>query len=228
MLLSVPNCYATVPPGKPLSAKSTVRPPPRKHGISPHPAGEFLASLHQHGVPCVQSDEDWTLELLDERMARGCHRSATEHRDFIREEMADFVESGFYAVLPYPRCDTCLDSGFPLGIRRSETGVPGWWWTIPGSLSTNTPRVDHQRGDAIWRCLYRTAKIYHADPEGPVYLASTTSRTVSTHDDQSARCTGLTVILPNMMGRTNGGGPSSSPWAGSTRLNFLQHVGDGV
>lgn len=32
----------------------------------PHPAGEFLASLHEHGVPCKQSDPDWSLELLDE------------------------------------------------------------------------------------------------------------------------------------------------------------------
>ena len=60
----------------------------------PHPAGEFLESLHVHGVPCVQSDEDWSLELLDARMQEGCHRSATEHRDFIRGEMADFVRTG--------------------------------------------------------------------------------------------------------------------------------------
>jgi hypothetical protein len=78
---------------------------------------------HQHGSH-ASSRTRLDLELLDERMA-ACHRSATEHRDFIREE-TDFVESGFYAVLPYSAVRHLPGLRFPLGDGRSETGVPGW------------------------------------------------------------------------------------------------------
>jgi hypothetical protein len=107
------------------------------------------------------------LELLDERMARGCHRSATEHRDFIREEMADFVESGFY-VVPYPRYDTCLDSGYPLGIkeerdRRARLVVDHTWFLINQHTLEWTTKEAMQFGGA----LPHPAKIYHADPVRP-------------------------------------------------------------
>jgi hypothetical protein len=98
----------------------------------PHPAGEFLASYTSTG-PMRPVGRRLDLELLDERMARRLPPAATEHRDFIREEMADFVESGFYAVLPYPRYDTCLDSGYPLGIkeeRRARLVVDHTWFLI--------------------------------------------------------------------------------------------------
>ena len=36
-----------------------------------------------------------------QRMERGCHRSATEHKAFVRDEMANFGENGFWVVLPY-------------------------------------------------------------------------------------------------------------------------------
>ena len=55
----------------------------------PHAAALHLADLRDHGVPAAMSDGDWTAERLDECMERGCHKSATEHRAFVREEMAD-------------------------------------------------------------------------------------------------------------------------------------------
>jgi hypothetical protein len=148
--------------------------------ISPHPAGSSWRPYTSTG-PMRPVRRRLDLELLDERMARGCHRSATEHRDFIREEMADFVESGFY-VVPYPRYDTCLDSGYPLGIkeerdRRARLVVDHTWFLINQHTLEWTTKEAMQFGGA----LPHPAKIYHADPKyGPVYLASTTSRTVST------------------------------------------------
>jgi hypothetical protein len=140
-----------------------------------HPAGEFLASLHEHGVPCVQSDEDWTLEQLDERMARGCHRSATEHKDFIREEMADFVESGFYAVLPYTHVRDLPGLRLsPLGIkeerdRRARLVVDHTWFGVNQNTVEYTTKEAMQFGGTLYRIL---SKIHHADPKyGPVYLA---------------------------------------------------------
>jgi hypothetical protein len=34
-------------------------------------------------------------------MVRGAHKSALEHSDFLREELLDFVQKGFWTVLPY-------------------------------------------------------------------------------------------------------------------------------
>ena len=133
----------------------------------PHQAGEYLASLHEHGVPCIQEDEDWSLELLDERMARGCHRSATEHKAFIREEMADFVENGFYAVLPYSKVRHLKGLRLsPLGIkeerdRRARLVVDHTWFLINLHTLGYTTKEAMQFGGALYRLLY---KIHHADP----------------------------------------------------------------
>jgi len=43
----------------------------------------------------------WTPKHKDECVAYGCHKSAEMHKEFIREEMADFIENGFWVVLPY-------------------------------------------------------------------------------------------------------------------------------
>lgn len=140
-----------------------------------HPAGEFLASMHDYGVPCVQSDPDWTLEELDSRMARGCHRSAIEHKDFIREEMADFVESGFYAVLPYSKVRHLPGLRLsPLGIkeerdRRARLVVDHTWYGVNQNTLEYTTKEAMQFGGALYRIL---SKIHHADPKyGPVYIA---------------------------------------------------------
>lgn len=140
-----------------------------------HPAGEFLASLHEHGVPCIQSDPDWTLSQLDERMARGCHRSATEHKAFIRDEMADFVDSGFYAVLPYSKVRHLPGLRLsPLGIkeerdRRARLVVDHTWFGVNLNTMEYTTKEAMQFGGALYRVL---AKIHHADPKyGKVFLA---------------------------------------------------------
>ena len=67
----------------------------------PHAAAQHLSNLHEHGVPARTSGKPWSQEHLDACMARGCHKSATEHKDFIREEMCDNIEKGFWVVLPY-------------------------------------------------------------------------------------------------------------------------------
>ena len=45
--------------------------------------------------------ESWTAEQKDEGIARGCHHSANEHAEFLREEMADDIENKFWMVLPH-------------------------------------------------------------------------------------------------------------------------------
>ena len=64
-------------------------------GDLPHPAFELLREWQQHGASCQTSAEPWSLELKDQRFEAGCHRSATEHFEFLREELADFIENKF-------------------------------------------------------------------------------------------------------------------------------------
>jgi hypothetical protein len=145
------------------------------------------------------------LELLDERMARGCHRSATEHRDFIREEMADFVESGFYAVLPYSAVRHLPGLRLsPLGIkeerdRRARLVVDHTWFLINQHTLEWTTKEAMQFGGALYRIL---AKIYHADPKyGPVYLAKYDIKDGFYRMMIRARdALALTVILPKYDG----------------------------
>ena len=66
-----------------------------------HPAIPLLRQWRDEGVPAQTSAEPWTVEQRDTCIQRGCHKSATEHRDFIREEMAGFMEDRFWMVLPY-------------------------------------------------------------------------------------------------------------------------------
>jgi hypothetical protein len=44
--------------------------------------------------------EEWSKEKLIATAERGPHKSAQEHAPFVREEMADFIQQGFWVVLP--------------------------------------------------------------------------------------------------------------------------------
>ena len=66
-----------------------------------HPAIPLLSLWRDHGVPVLSTSPPWSPSMLDACVRRGCHRSATQHASFLRDEMAEFIESGFWAVLPY-------------------------------------------------------------------------------------------------------------------------------
>jgi hypothetical protein len=71
----------------------------RHVGTLDHPAAHFLAHLHEHGVPVWMADDDWSLELLNERAAWGAHQSTKAHVGFVLEEMADFDAKSFWMIL---------------------------------------------------------------------------------------------------------------------------------
>ena len=66
-----------------------------------HPAADLLRHWRDHGVPAQTSAEAWTDATKDSYVERGCHHSASEQAAFLREEMAEFIESRFWVVLPY-------------------------------------------------------------------------------------------------------------------------------
>jgi predicted CXXCH cytochrome family protein len=66
-----------------------------------HPAAKLLREWCDHRVPIHSSTLPWTLEQKDASICQGCHQSANDHTDFIREKMADFIDIRFCVVLPY-------------------------------------------------------------------------------------------------------------------------------
>jgi hypothetical protein len=66
-----------------------------------HPAAGLLRHWRDHGVPAQTSAEPWSDSTKDSYIERGCHQSATEQSAFLREEMSEFIENRFWAVLPY-------------------------------------------------------------------------------------------------------------------------------
>jgi hypothetical protein len=76
-----------------------------------------LKRLQTVGVPIVTRDPPWTEQQLDDKAARGPHKSADDYGDFVREEMAEFCEKDFWVVLPYHMV-RCLP-----GLKLSPLGV---------------------------------------------------------------------------------------------------------
>jgi hypothetical protein len=64
-----------------------------------HPAADLLREWRDNGVPVLTSSEPWSDDLKDSHVERGCHRSADEHSAFLREEMSEFIDNRFWAVL---------------------------------------------------------------------------------------------------------------------------------
>ena len=67
----------------------------------PHPAADLLKRIRDHGAIVETATEPWERSKIEERLRRGSHNLVNKNVDFIRDEMADFAEKGFWAVLPY-------------------------------------------------------------------------------------------------------------------------------
>ncbi|CAJ1931884.1 unnamed protein product [Cylindrotheca closterium] len=81
-----------------------------------HPAAPMLHRVMKNGAPVVVHSEPWSQSQLDMRVARGCHSSANEFKDFLMEEFLDFGRKGFWILLPY---DAIKDEK---GLRLSPIG----------------------------------------------------------------------------------------------------------
>lgn len=141
-----------------------------------HPATPLLAQWRDQGVPAKSSSEPWTLEQKDECVRRGCHPSATEHGDFIREEMAEFIENRFWAVLPYELIRHLEDLMMsPTAVKPERDRKPrllcdhSWpwpWGSINDTTLPHAPPEAMQFGGTLPRVLGLTR---HANPRyGPV------------------------------------------------------------
>lgn len=141
----------------------------------PHPAAPLLASLRDHGVPVLFDDRDWTLQELDDAVERGCNQSATFHKEFIAEEMVEFMKDGYWTVLPYH-----LVRNLP-GLRLSPSQIKEERDRKPRFIADHrTSKVnDHtlptvapeamQFGGTLFRVAQQ---VHHANPQfGPVHFS---------------------------------------------------------
>ena len=88
-----------------------------QHGGKQHTALVPLSSCAKNGVPVVTSTAPWSEKLLAQRVKRGSHQSCEEHKPFLREEMLDFVNKGFFTLSPWR-----LVKDLP-GLRVSPLGI---------------------------------------------------------------------------------------------------------
>lgn len=170
-----------------------------------HPAADLLRQWRDHGVPAETTSDPWTDQELDSCVERGCHRSATEHADFLREEMSEFIESKFWTVLPYDRVKHLPGLQLsPAAVKDERDRKPRLlcdhsWYPVNDSTSPHAPPEAMQFGGALHRVLRR---VRHANPKfGPVFLAK--------HDIKdgfyrmflkASDCPRLAIILPKYEG----------------------------
>jgi hypothetical protein len=82
-----------------------------------HPAICLLKRLGKDGVPVLMQTPPWSPELRQARLDRGSHKSCDDHFEFVREEMLEFVEKGFWTLVPYRLIKTMHNLRLsPLGI----------------------------------------------------------------------------------------------------------------
>jgi hypothetical protein len=140
----------------------------------PHPAGPLLDRIRRHGVPVVTSDLPEDDVVQQARLKRGPHKSACDHAEFVREEMADFSDKGFWTILPYDMVKH-LDNlrlaplgAIPQRDRRPRLIVNLSFYGLNDVTVRLSPAEAMQFGRTLKRIMYR---IRHANPKfGPVYL----------------------------------------------------------
>jgi hypothetical protein len=142
--------------------------------IRSHAAHHLNSQLKKHGAPVVLTTPPWSSLQLDAAVQRGPHRSATEHLEFLRTEMADMVKKAIWMVLPYSLVKDLKDLRIsPIGVvpqhdRRPRTIVDYSFYGLNDETLRLAPREAMQFGRALERIL---RQIVQANPKfGPVNL----------------------------------------------------------
>lgn len=140
-----------------------------------HPAKHLLQHYRDHGVPVLVHPDDWCPNKIQECLKRGAHPSAVEHKDFLRDEMSDFADRGFWAILPYelvkdlPNLKLSPAAVKPERERRPRLLVDHTWHGVNQATEDFFAKEVMQFGRALPRLLFR---IHHSNPAfGEVFLA---------------------------------------------------------
>jgi hypothetical protein len=140
----------------------------------PHRAGPYLERISRNGAPVVLMSPPWDMETKDQRFARGPHKSALEHVEFLGTEFLDFVQKGYWMLIPYD------DIKHEPGLRISPIGVVPQRETRPRvtvdytffGLNKETVKLAHQESMQFGKAIERLrTKVVYSDPTlGPCLL----------------------------------------------------------
>ena len=139
-----------------------------------HPAGPYLDRLRPIGAPVLQKSKPWSREEISVALARGSHQSAFSHLEFLREEMSDMIEQGYWTLLPYSNVLNLSHLRLsPLGIvpqrdRRPRIIVDYTFWGINEDTVPLAPAEAMQFGRAFERILHRIRRANRRF--GPTYM----------------------------------------------------------
>ena len=142
-------------------------------GALPHEAAPLLDQMCKKGTPVKIDGPPLTPEQLAAAIAYESHNSCNRDPSFLRIEMMDFVEKGFWIVLP-------LEDAVGLnGLRLSPASlvpqrnrwdriVIDYTWSGVNEATRHLSPDSMQFGHGLQRILQR---IYDADPRhGPIYM----------------------------------------------------------
>jgi hypothetical protein len=141
----------------------------------PHRAARLLNHLGRRGANVPLRSRPWTRSECDKAVVRGSHQSSQGEREFVANEILDFVRQGYWVVLP-------ADDAMTLeGLRISPLGVVPQYdrrprlivdYTFSG-VNDDTIRLATPEAMQFGRALQRVfTTLVHAHPRyGPVYLA---------------------------------------------------------
>ena len=139
-----------------------------------HPAGPYLDRLRPIGAPVLQTTKPWNRSEISVALARGSHQSALSHLEFLREEMSDMIDQGYWTVLPYSHVLNLSHLRLsPLGVvpqrdRRPRIIVDYTFWGINDDTVPLAPSEAMQFGRALERVLHRIRRANRRF--GPTYM----------------------------------------------------------
>ena len=143
-------------------------------GQLPHRAAQLLDHLRRHGASVPFITAPWTQAKLDAARTRGSHKSATEHLEFLQEEIISFMQKGQWILLPYDLIKDLPNLRLsPLGVvpqrdRRPRVIIDYTFHGVNEDTIRLAPREAMQFGRALQRILQT---ILNANPRyGPVFL----------------------------------------------------------
>jgi hypothetical protein len=132
-----------------------------------HPAADYLDELRRQGAPAETMGEPWPLARREAAMRKGCHLSAQMEKEFVRHEMAEFMENGYWTVLPYEQIKHLASLQLsPSAVKTERERKPRFlcdhsiFWVNALTLRL-APAEAMQFGDALPRILWL---IRHHDP----------------------------------------------------------------
>ena len=120
-------------------------------------------------------DPPWDATRITTCAARGPHPSTILHHEFLHDKFADFIDAGFWVVLPLEQIQSlqknlCLS---PMAVKVEHNHHPRvlvdhTWFGVNEHTVHNLPHEVMQFGSTLPWLLWL---IHHADPaKGPLFL----------------------------------------------------------